>query len=230
MVKKLNTSQLRVAWAPACVGPWARVTLHGGATVTVDPLIVPALLALNAILVKYDYRATPPDVGAFNCRPITGGSGYSLHAFGIAVDINWQDNPYGPRLVTDMPIAMVLEIEALRTGDGWQVWGWGGRYAKNKDAMHFEVVCGPLNLATGIVGAQPQEERLMVTKDDEKVIRRIVAEEFDAKLEAFGSALIATLTGSAGVKPGTVATAPGTPVYDLRTAAHDAVVKKDPFG
>jgi hypothetical protein len=229
MVNRLNTTALRREWAPPCVGPWATVTLHGGARVTVDPLIVPAVLELSRIFEKWGYRATPPDTGAMNCRRITGGSGYSLHAYGIAVDINWLDNPYGPRLVTDMPAGMVAEIEALRTRDGWQVWGWGGRYSKNKDAMHYEIVCAPRNLATGIAGTQPQEERLMVTPDDEKVIRRIVDQAIDAKLEAFGSALIATLTGSAGVKPGTVAKGPGNPVYDLRTVAHDVAKKKDPY-
>jgi hypothetical protein len=31
---------------------------------------------------------------AFNCRPITGGSTYSLHAYGTAIDINVVRNPY----------------------------------------------------------------------------------------------------------------------------------------
>jgi hypothetical protein len=30
------------------------------------------------------------------------------------------------------------------------VFRWGGSYSKNKDAMHFEVVCSPANLATGV--------------------------------------------------------------------------------
>lgn len=176
---RLSTTQLRKAWAPACVGPWARVTLHGGAVVTVDPLVVPPLLRLNAILVKWGYRATAPDCGGYNCRPITGGSGYSLHAFGIAVDINWLDNPYRRDgvLQTDMPAGMVAEIEALRTVDGWQVWGWGGRYKGSVDAMHFEIVCAPLNLASGIAGAQPREWDQMASKDEIKAAFREVLEE-----------------------------------------------------
>ncbi len=146
----LTTSQLRTAWAPACTGPFARVTLNGGGVVSVRPAIVPAVLALDSCLRAHRYAATPPDVGAFNCRKITGGTGYSLHAFGIAMDLNWQDNGYGPVLRTDMTPAMVAAIKAIRTRSGAQVWRWGGDYTGNKDGMHYEVVCSPSELATGI--------------------------------------------------------------------------------
>lgn len=146
----LTTSQLRRAWAPPCQGPWAKITLYGGATFGVRPAIVEAVKALNEILKRHGYKATPPDCGCYNCRQITGGDDYSLHAFAIALDINWLDNGYGPVLVTDMPMAMIEEIEAIRTKDGQVVWRWGGRYVNNKDAMHFEIVCTPASLATGI--------------------------------------------------------------------------------
>lgn len=151
---RLATSALRSLWAPPCEGPWARVTLFGGAAVSVDPLIVEATLALNSALVVFNYptRTDPYDTGAYNCRKITGGSGYSLHSYGIAIDIRWQENPYGPVLHTTMPLAMVIAIEAIRTKTGKQVWGWGGRYTGNKDAMHFEIVCSPADLATGLDG------------------------------------------------------------------------------
>ena len=146
----LTTDQARRAWSPPCSGRKARVTLHGGAVVSVDPRIVVALTALSQCLQSFRYGATPPDCGAYNCRPITGGTKYSLHAYGIAVDINWQQNPYGKRLVTNMPMAMIAAIESIRTVGGLQVWRWGGRYAGNKDAMHFEVVVTPAQLARGL--------------------------------------------------------------------------------
>ena len=107
------------------------------------------------------FCAVVPGVEAFaiedfiltgNCRAITGGRAYSLHAYGIAIDINWQSNPYGPVLVTDMDPAMVAAILSIRTNGGAQVWRWGGSYRGNKDGMHFEVVCTPAELATGIRG------------------------------------------------------------------------------
>lgn len=149
MLRMLTTSELRVAWAPACSVPLVRFRLHGGAVVSVHELIVPALEMLSAVLAAHGYEATPPDTGAYNCRKITGGSGYSLHAYGIAVDINWLDNPYGPRLVTDMPDEMIRDIEAIRTAGNRPVWRWGGRFRGNKDAMHFEVACRPEELTAG---------------------------------------------------------------------------------
>jgi len=150
----LSTSQLRNAWAPACK-PKGRV-------------LIDAFAALDAVLKRHGYAPRRGDTGAYNCRKITGGSGYSLHAYGpgdrftfwngvaistaLAVDINWQSNPYGKRLVTDMPAGMVAEIKAIRTGNGKQVWRWGGDYSGNKDAMHFEIVCTPADLATGVKG------------------------------------------------------------------------------
>jgi hypothetical protein len=114
---------------------------------------VPAFLALNECLRRHDYRAHPGQTGAYNCRPITGGTGYSLHAYGIAADINWSANPYGRRLVTDMPRAMIADVKAIRANNGARVFRWGGDYRGNKDAMHFEVICTPADLATGIRGA-----------------------------------------------------------------------------
>lgn len=150
----LNTSQLRAAWAPGCKA-------KGSA-------FIAAYRALDAVLKRHGYAPRAADTGAYNCRAITGGTGLSLHAFGpgdrftfwngltiataLAVDINWRSNPYGPTLVTDMPRAMTNEIKAIRTVNGKQVWGWGGDYRTNKDAMHFEIVCRPADLATGIAG------------------------------------------------------------------------------
>ena len=151
----LSTSQLRKAWSPAC-------RPKGDA-------LLAAYQALDDCLSAHRYAPRKVDTGAYNCRKITGGTGYSLHAYGpgdrftfwngvaistaLAVDINWQSNPYGRKLITDMPRAMVDAIKAIRTTNGKQVWRWGGDYATNKDAMHFEIVCTPADLATGIRGA-----------------------------------------------------------------------------
>lgn len=146
----MSTAELRVAWAPPCRGPWADITLHGGGRVSVRPAIVDAVRALNACLMAANYEARKRDTGAYNCRHITNGSGYSLHAYGIALDINSSTNPYGRVLHTDMPRSMVDSIMAIRTKSRQQVWGWGGFYTGNKDAMHYEVVTSPQHLASGI--------------------------------------------------------------------------------
>ena len=182
-----STAELRILWAPACTPPFARYTLHGGGVVTVDVLVVDALKALNAVLIDWDYRTRRADTGAYNCRQITGGTNYSLHAYGIAVDLNWSTNPYGRTLVTDMPIGMIEDIEAIETVGGVQVWRWGGRYSNNKDAMHFEVVASPAELARGIQSqTTTNTERLIVTPEDERKIQ--------AMLDTQGNRIIEFLT------------------------------------
>lgn len=130
-----------------------------------------AYAALDACFRAFAYEVRAKDTGAYNCRRITAGRGWSLHAYGpgdrfafwtysllnrvkiataLAVDVNWLSNPYGPRLVTDMPRAMIDAVLRIRTNDGQQVWRWGGDYSGNKDGMHFEIVCSPTSLATGI--------------------------------------------------------------------------------
>ena len=182
-----STAELRILWAPACTPPFARYTLHGGGVVTVDVLVVDALKALNAVLIDWDYRTRRADTGAYNCRQITGGTSYSLHAYGIAVDFNWNTNPYGRTLVTDMAIGMIEAIEGIRTAGGVQVWRWGGRYSNNKDAMHFEVVASPAELARGIQSqTTTNTERLIVTPEDERKIQ--------AMLDTQGNRIIEFLT------------------------------------
>lgn len=145
-----STALMRQAWGPPCTGPFKLVRFYGVGVATVRAATVPAWAALDLVLEKHDYETRKEDTGAYNCRKITGGSNYSLHAYGIAVDFNWLTNPYGPRLVTDMPIRMIEDIEAIRTNSGHRVFRWGGRYSGNKDAMHFELICTPAQLASGI--------------------------------------------------------------------------------
>ena len=139
-----STSEMRAAWAPACDSGGMQTIDFGnqGARITVDEITVPIWRAVEAIFAKYNYGIRRADTGAYNCRQITGGSGYSLHAYGIAVDVNWQSNPYSSRLITDMPPGAIREIEALNVA-GRPVLRWGGRYSGNKDAMHFEVIVPP---------------------------------------------------------------------------------------
>ncbi len=148
---------MRSAWGPHCQGPHTTLTLHGGGRITVKTTTVPAWLVLNDVLKKYNYVTKPAQTGAFNCRQITGGSNYSLHAYGIAADLNWQSNPYGKKLITDMPAAMVNEIKAIRTVNSQRVFRWGGDYSGNKDAMHYEIICTPGDLATGIHPVNPPD-------------------------------------------------------------------------
>lgn len=162
----LSNAEVRRVWGKACSGSRARVMLHGGGAVVVATSLVPAVKALSGVLARHNYNTRAEDTGGYNCRKITGGSAWSLHAYAISVDLNWRTNPYGRKLITDMPRAMVDEILAIRTVNGKQVWRWGGDFSGNKDAMHFECCCSPADLATGIAGTAP---RVMPTRSTIKV-------------------------------------------------------------
>lgn len=153
-----TTAQQRRNYAPPCSsGRGVTLSLNGTGRVYVDRRATDAVKALNACLVAWKYETRRADTGAYACRAITGGTNYSLHAYLIALDLNWLSNPYQTPaqiarygLRTDMPTAMVGAILAIRTNNGAQVWGSGMFYRVNKDPMHFELVCTPADLATGI--------------------------------------------------------------------------------
>lgn len=150
-----SDAQLMARWGPRCSGKSATVSLYGAGKVTLSPALIDATRAMSDILAKYRYWTRAHDTGAYACRLKVSGNGWSPHAYKYAVDINWTTNPYGPRLVTDMPRAMVDEILALRTNNGKPVWSWGGNWRGNKDAMHFQADCYPSDLATGIRRRSP---------------------------------------------------------------------------
>lgn len=81
------------------------------------------------------------DDWGFANRDIRGRPGVkSNHSWGLAVDLNARTNPMGPKLITDMP-AWVVDVA--------EKWGllWGGAYRTRPDAMHFEFVGRPGDVA-----------------------------------------------------------------------------------
>jgi hypothetical protein len=87
---------------------------------------------------------------AFNCRPVTGGSRWSEHAYGWAVDINPIQNPY-------LRGEVVLPPEGSAFADRSDVrpgmltrpgpvehfdaigWAWGGDWSTLEDHMHLSL-------------------------------------------------------------------------------------------
>ena len=91
------------------------------------------------------------NTSAFNCRPITGGTSWSEHAYGLALDLNPVENPYvvGRHVAPRSGRAYLARPDVpgvLHAGDpvvaafariGW-VWGgtWTGRVL---DYQHFSL-------------------------------------------------------------------------------------------
>lgn len=89
--------------------------------------------------------------GAFVCRAVTGGTSYSQHAYGLAIDVNTFQNPYKRGEVVLPELASsYLRRERVRPGmitaSGPVVrafaaigWEWGGDWRTLKDFQHFSL-------------------------------------------------------------------------------------------
>lgn len=87
--------------------------------------------------------------GAMVCRATTGGTTYSAHAYGLAIDLNPFQNPYqSGDLVIPERASAYLDRSWLRPGmvrpNGLVVrafadigWSWGGDWQSLKDYQHF---------------------------------------------------------------------------------------------
>ncbi len=140
-------------------GTFPRVTILERSRKVADPT-VEAWTAFDQALTLADYDATV--VGTYNCRPITGGRRLSLHAYGIATDIDpyalgnpfyGRSHPRGSRFSwshTEFTPVQVIAVESIRTNNGKKVFLWGGRWITIKDYMHWEIDVPPSSLDTGI--------------------------------------------------------------------------------
>lgn len=87
------------------------------------------------------YDLDQHDTGAYNCRPIAGTHTASNHSWGLAIDINWEENPQSSNFTSHIPPAVV----AMWNDCGWF---WGGFYAHSTpDTMHFEYIGTPASVA-----------------------------------------------------------------------------------
>lgn len=81
------------------------------------------------------------ETATVNIRAKNNGSGtsqFSNHAYGVAIDINWNDNPYGSPIKNQK--YSCAKIAPIWKKHGWR---WGGDYKNrngksHKDWMHFE--------------------------------------------------------------------------------------------
>lgn len=172
----------RSTWDPACPVAaddlrWVRVAFRGfdgerhtgellvGAAVAADLVTVFRALwradfPLEELrITRSDELDAPPtgdgnNTGAFVCRPVTGGSSYSEHAFGLAVDVNPFQNPYvrGDLVLPELASAYLDRsrpapgmvraggpVVAAFSAIGWE---WGGDYRSLKDYQHFSLTGG----------------------------------------------------------------------------------------
>ncbi|SER07954.1 M15 family metallopeptidase [Actinokineospora terrae] len=96
------------------------------------------------------------NTSAFNCRPITGGTEWSNHSYGRAIDINPVLNPYISGSGTVYPPNGAPYVDRTRTDPGLihagdatvraferRGWDWGGYWTTPIDYQHFEKPAAP---------------------------------------------------------------------------------------
>jgi poly-gamma-glutamate synthesis protein (capsule biosynthesis protein) len=101
-----------------------------------------------------DTSVAADNTSAFNCRAVTGGSRWSQHAYGRAIDVNPLENPYVTNGTTSIPGSVpYLDRSDLRpgmigAGDGVvdafaaRGWAWGGFWTAPVDYQHFSASGG----------------------------------------------------------------------------------------
>jgi peptidoglycan hydrolase-like protein with peptidoglycan-binding domain len=101
-----------------------------------------AFAALEKALRSTGYQ--PSSSWAYNCRNIAGTDNYSLHSFGIAIDIDPTANPFttGDPYSGKIKAPHVAAVLAIKNQQGRSVWAWGGNWTK-RDRMHFQIDVGP---------------------------------------------------------------------------------------
>ena len=91
------------------------------------------------------------NTSAYNCRRTTGGTSWSEHAYGTALDINPVQNPYVRGTTVEPPAGrayldrgnvrpgMVVRDDVVVRAFADAGWRWGGDFRTLKDYQHFSV-------------------------------------------------------------------------------------------
>lgn len=136
---------------------WADWLCHKGSGTFTDPSFfgksiggvaapaTDAFAALEKALRSSGYQ--PSSSWAYNCRNIAGTDNYSLHSFGIAIDIDPTANPFttGDPYSGKIKEPHVAAALAIKNVQGRSVWAWGGNWTK-RDRMHFQIDVGPTSM------------------------------------------------------------------------------------
>jgi hypothetical protein len=97
-----------------------------------------------------DASMAADNTSAFNCRATTGGTGFSEHSYGTAIDLNPVENPYvkgttvlpeaGRAFVERKPApGVVIAGDPVVRAFAEHGFAWGGDWTSLKDYQHFSV-------------------------------------------------------------------------------------------
>ena len=181
MAEIVSTGALRRAWQfwlNRCHNaPWSNPTFYGRTIGGVPTPWVDAVKALESALMATGYVAKSR--WAYNFRGIGGrpcsygNPGYcSLHAYGIAIDIDPAENPFiGGGFSwskTKFTPTQIAAVEAIRNTKGEQMWTWGGRWNTKQDYMHFQARVDPASTHVdwSTVAGKTEEDDVVLKRGD----------------------------------------------------------------
>lgn len=174
---ELQEKMVGVSWHPGCPVPLAGLALlslphwgfdgqvHPGRLIVARTVAAPLLRVFEKLFeAKFPIeRMVPVDEyggddersmeannsSGFNCRRVMGETRWSLHARGLAVDLNPVQNPYlkGGKVYPRAAAAyldrsqsrpgMILRNDPVHTAFRDIGWKWGGLWRHGKDYQHF---------------------------------------------------------------------------------------------
>lgn len=120
----------------AGVGEYLKTVNWRGHNFTVNTYVADRFVGFLNGLYKMGYR--PASIGGYNNRNIAGSNQKSLHAYGLAIDIDPSRNPVQSN-DGSMSHALPPRVGALAAKYGLS---WGGSWNSYKDPMHFSVPYG----------------------------------------------------------------------------------------
>lgn len=189
-----STAQIRQWWdGRQCRGPHASLSFLGRFPVRVQPEIVEATKAMEAALRATGYPEPTGPTGSYVCRTIAGTNNYSLHAYALAIDVDYSNNrrftgpPLEPGFGTDprfrITEAQVNAVEGIVNTHGEQMWRWLG-WITNPDPMHFQINVPPDRCQ--VAATVFEEEDMWPTQGDvdDSTVRRFTVEAWQLKLAA----------------------------------------------
>jgi hypothetical protein len=113
--------------------------------------VADAFRALEQALLGSGYVPTSGGfIGSYNCRKISGTSNWSLHAYAIAIDVEWNYNPHLKKTNPDMAWvyarckftpANYAAVLRIKNTQGTTMFRWLGPV--NADTMHWEIDVPP---------------------------------------------------------------------------------------
>lgn len=161
----------RLGWRPVR-NPTGRVRfVLRGRNCYIDPLFVPLWTQIERALDDTDYENPCDWIGIHKYRVVAGTNQLSRHSYtpGIAFDLDYggdtdgdgdptiDRNPHLHRKIVESDYGNTIQllrhqvdaVLSIRTVSGAQALRWLGD--RNGDSMHFDTICSPLDIASGIV-------------------------------------------------------------------------------